>query len=458
MRSGTRRNRHLLTIAIAVIVAACSGSTAGSGAPTAADTSSIPTIAAPSSAAQPAAPESAAPRRAVASGARDAWLVVGRPGETDTRVILASSGEELIKLPLGVPDATWGRLVTVTTSRPNSLIRDLVVQPGFGGAMRTVEGAWQLPTVGLDPMPAGVSADGSTIVLVEDIPDGASTRSRSRFAIVERSLGAEPRIVELPGLFDFDALSPDGAILYVAEHVPGPLAGRYQVRAIDTATGRMRDTIIVDKRNVDEQMAGWPIDQEARPDGVVLTLYRGFERPFVHALQSTEAWAVCIDLPTRGMENGGATGDWGVVATPDRGSSIAVNATLGIVVDIGPDLTISRTVDFEPSARRGITLAKFGHIDAGAVGRRVVAAPDGSAVFAAGSRGIVRIATADLAVTSRSLEGLGVDAIAITPDGGTLYALVRDDGRIAQIDAATGEVLGWVAGEGYDRMVGVVPW
>ena len=135
-----------------------------------------------------------------------------------------------------------------------------------------------------------------------------------------------------------------------------------------------------------------------------------------------------------------------------------MNATLGIVVDIGPDLTVRRTVDFEPSARRGITLAKFGHIEAGPVGRRVVSAPDGSAVFAAGARGIVRIDTADLAVTNRSLEGVAVDAIAITPDGATMYALVRDGGRIAQIDADTGEVLGWAGGEGYDRMVGVVPW
>ena len=299
-------------------------------------------------------------------------------------VTLASTGEELIKLPLGVPDSTWGHLVTVTPKRPNSLIEDLVVQPGFGGPVRSVEGAWQLPTVGLDPMPAGVSADGSTVVLVEDLPDGAAARSVSRFAIVERSLRSEPRIVELPGVFDFDTLSPDGSILYVAEHVPGPLAGRYQVRAVDTATGKMRDAIIVDKRNVDEEMAGWPVDQEARPDGVVLTLYRGAEHPFVHALQSVEAWAVCIDLPTRGMENAEASTDWGVVTTPDGRSSLAVNATLGIVVDIGPDLTIRRTVDFEPSARRGITLAKFGHIEAGSVGRRVVAAPDGSAVYRRG--------------------------------------------------------------------------
>jgi hypothetical protein len=373
--------------------------------------------------------------------------------------MLASSGEEDFELPLGVPDATWGHLVTVTSGRPNSLIEDLVVQPGFGGPVRSIAGAWRLPTVGLDPMPVGVSADGSTVVLVEDRAEEAAPTGPTRFAIVERSLRAEPRIVELPGVFDFDTLSPDGSIFYVAEHVPGPLVGRYQVRAIDTATGRMRPEIIVDKRNVDEAMAGWAIDQELRPDGMVLTLYRGVEHPFIHALQSVEAWAFCIDLPERGMDDAAATADWGVVATADGRSNLAVNATLGMIVDVDPgEFTVRRVVDFEPSAERGFTLAKFGHAEAGEVGRRVVTAPDGTAVFAAGARGIVRVETADLTVTARALEGIAVDAIAVTPDSSTIYALVRDGGRIAQLDAVTGELLGWAAGEGYDELVGVVPW
>ena len=143
---------------------------------------------------------------------------------------------------------------------------------------------------------------------------------------------------------------------------------------------------------------------------------------------SAEAWAVCIDLPTRGMDDAAATADWGVVATPDGRSNLAVNATLGIDRRRRPgDLTIRRAVDFEPSARRGITLAKFGHIEAGSVGRRVVAAPDGSAVFAAGARGIVRIDTADLTVTARSLEGIAVDAIA--HHAGRRHALRARPGR-----------------------------
>lgn len=451
MRPMLTPNPRSLTLVLAIALVAVACTTAVPGKSPAPATTALP----PAS----IGPAASTGMQAPTSAARDAWLVVGRAGEEGLRVMLASSGQEDYELPVGVPDATWGRLVTVTPRTSPTVVRDLTVQPGFGGTERTVDGHWRLPTVGLETLPAGVSADGSTIVLVEDRPEGAAAPIVSRFAILDRSLRTDPRIVELPGVFDFDTLSPDGSILYVAEHVRGPLAGRYQVRAVDTATGIMRETIIVDKRNIDEAMAGWPVDQEIHPDGLVMTLYRGVEHPFIHALNSVDAWAVCIDLPAIGMDDAAAAADWGIVAMPDGPSDIAVNATLGIVVDVHPgDLTIRRTAAFEPSATRSITLAKFGHIEAGAVGRRVVAVPDGSAVFAAGGRGIVRIGTATLTVTSRALEGIAVDALAITPNGTTVYALVRDGGRIARIDAATGEVLGWAPGDRYDRLVGIVPW
>src|SRR4029077_6581286 len=111
--------------------------------------------------------------------------------------------------------------------------------------------------------------------------------------------------IELRGAFEFDALSPRGAVLYVVEHLDGQ-TGRYQVRAVDVATGLLRDQVIADKRNIDEAMAGWPIAQLRRPDGVVLTLYRGLEHPFVHALNTAEAWAVCLDLPANGASDAAA--------------------------------------------------------------------------------------------------------------------------------------------------------
>lgn len=444
MRPTTLPTRLITGLAIVMTAAGCAA-TGTSPAPAATPGPSVVEAPAPTTRPEPI------------EESRDAWLVVGRPGEAGLRVIRASSGEQDYVLPVGIPDPTWRTIRTVTPGDPTSRIEDIVVQPGMDAWRElTLDGAWRLPTVGLDPLPGGISADGSTMVLV---PDGKAADDPavavSRFAIVDGALTRTPRIVEFPGVFDFDALSPDGTILYVAEHVPDPVEGRYQVRAVDTATGVMRDTVIVDKRNIDETMAGWPVDQALRPDGVVLTLYRGVEHPFIHALQSREAWAVCLDLPARGMDDESATADWGVVSTND--GDIAVNATLGIAAAVTTDLTIRRTVDFEPAAASGFRLAKFGHGEAGSVGRRVIADPAGSAVFAAGAGGIVRLAPTDLAVTGRFLDGNAIDALALTPDGRTLYALLRADGRIAALDALTGEVVGWSAGEGYDRLVGIQP-
>ena len=438
--------RQLSTIATLILaIAGCSG--IGSPSTRMSPIAVQPGSDSPGSAA-PAA--SASPASAAAG---DAWLIVGRTGEETVRVILDSTLEELVSLPLGVPDATWGRILTATPRDRTTVVEHLMVQPGLGGPRQEIDGQWRLPMVGLDPVPVGVSADRSTIVLV-----GEATPTTSRFAVLDINLATEPRIIELAGAFDYDALSPDGAILYVAEHVADPLAGRYQVRAVDTATGYLRDTIIVDKRNLDEVMAGTPIDQDRRADGLVLTLYRGAEYPFVHALDSVEAWAVCIDLPTRGFDDEGAGADWGIVSVGQGTSIVAVNATLGIAVEIDPtDLTIRRTIDFEASAGAGFALAKFGHGEIGPAGRRVVAAPDGSSVYAAGVGGVVRLGATDLDVQQRYMTGMSVDSVTVTPDGETLFVLARLGG-IARLDAHTGELEGWVGDGGFDRLLGALPW
>ncbi len=264
----------------------------------------------------------------------------------------------------------------------------MVVRPGSGGEFRAIPGAWRLPTVGLDPMPVGVAADGSTTALVEDRDPDAPGTATTKFAILKGALDPHPRIVELDGLFDFDAISPVGATLFVVEHLPAPPDGHYQVRAVDVATGTLRDGVITDKRNVDEQMGGWAIAQLRRRDGLVLTLYRGAEHPFIHALDTVGAWAVCIDLPAAGHDTTDAARDWGLIATADGQSVVAANATLGLVVDIDPtNLVARRQATFQPIAGQAVSLAKFGHQDGAPVGRRVVATPDGSAIFAAGASG-----------------------------------------------------------------------
>lgn len=447
MPTPARLGRPLLGLAVVSMIGACSGAAASAPAPTPAISRAV------------TPPPAASPATDVTVSS-DAWLVVARPGDDRLHVILASTEEEMLSLPLGTPDDGWANVVTATQEGPATLVEDLRADRGFDGHGQSVTGAWRLPTVGLDPVPVGVSADGSTIVLVEAAgAGGAADGGPSRFAILARTLQSEPRIVELSGAFEFDALAPDGSLLYVVEHLPGPPAGHYQVRVVETASGVLRPDVIVDKREVDEAMAGWPVAQARRADGMVFTLYRGKEHPFIHALNSVEAWAICLDLPATGADDADAALDWGLTPAPGGRDMLAINATLGLAVEVDPtEFAIRRSVTFEPSATGGVTLAKFGHQPSGPVGRRVVAAPDGSAVYAAGPGGIVSIDPNDLHVTARFLEGTGVEAIAVTPDGGTIYTLLTAKGRIVELDAASGEILGRVPSDGFDRLVAIVPY
>jgi hypothetical protein len=403
------------------------------------------------------------------AGAPDAWLLVGKAKEPGVRVIQASTGESFLDMPSGAagrPD--WGRAIVATAAGAKTIVQDLVVQPGPNGPEIAIDGAWRLPTIGYDPTPVGISADGSTAVLVEPDDASAEPRAVSRFAILSVvPLQGPPRIVELRGWYDYDAISANGRVLYVVEHLPGEV-GRYQVRAIDLPAGTMRDTIIADKRNLEEAMAGWPIAQLRAPDGMVFTLYRGLEHPFIHTLNTAEAWAVCIDLPAERAGDKEAALHWGLAASSDWRSLYAANAEVGLVSEVDvTELTIRRSVsvgsvaDASQSLVAGapaITLAKFGHAVGGPVGRRTVVAPDGATAYAAGPDGILAIGTSDLKVRARLLDGSSVDALGLTRDGRAIFALLRDGGRIVVVDGATGVVLAQVPGDGFDRLLAVVPY
>ncbi len=438
----------------------------------------------------PPAPVSPGPTSGATSSARPsapgvdpelskAWLLVGRPGQADLQLMLSTTGEVGLDIPNGAPRATWARVVTATPDGTATIVRDVVVQPGLGGPELRVPGNWQLPTIGLDPVPAGRSLDGSTIALVERAYDGASPDSPvvSRFAIVEHALGNKvqtagdsplrlARIIELPGAFEYDALSPDGRILYVVQHLDERSGGRYQVRAIDVPTGVMRDAVIVDKGNPDETMAGSPIAQIRQASGLVLTLYDGPEHPFIHALMSTEAWAICIDLPADGSFGAavavapGAALDWGLAAKDNGATVYAVNASVGIVVEVDPaQLSVRRSASIDlTAAGPRIVLAKFGHLDVGPIGRRVIVSPDGTMLYAAGGDGVVAIRTKDLTVARHDLAGSAIDGLGLTTPGTVLFALVHGSGEIVALDAMSGTRLAPVPGSGYDRLLAVAPW
>jgi hypothetical protein len=409
--------------------------------------------AAPSTA--PAATAPVAPPTGWSSGT-DALLVVGRPNQPGLDVVQASTAQSFMELPAAIPDQRWAHLVTAAPAGSGTRVQQLDITSGPDASDIVFKGHWRLPTIGSDPMPVGRSADGSTLALVEDgSPDARTT---SRFAVVDLSRKRLPKIIELSGSFEFDAISPNGKTLYVVEHLDPQAGGHYQVRALDTTTGQLAEGVIVDKANPNEPMAGWAIEQQRLEDGRVLTLYRGHEHPFVHALDTINGGAICIDLPPTRHDDAVAAADWGLARSPDGLSVYAINATIGSAVDIDPlSLSIRHTSNIG-SGTAAITLAKFGHQDVGITGRRVVVSPDGRRVFAASANGIVELAAGDLSVTRRLLVGTRVDALGLTPDGAGLFVLRHSDGGIDRLDVASGAVVARVPGSGYDRLLAVVPW
>jgi hypothetical protein len=152
------------------------------------------------------------------------------------------------------------------------------------------------PPVALDGTAGGLSADGRTLVLVPprtglalertklEVFDAATLRGRDEFV--------------LRGDFSFDAISPDGSRIYLIEYLRPGDPTRYRVRALDAHTGRLLPDPILDPEEPPGEMRGYPITRATSPDGRwAYTLYDGGgDHPFIHALDTVDGRAVCIDV------------------------------------------------------------------------------------------------------------------------------------------------------------------
>ncbi|HYP56386.1 MAG TPA: hypothetical protein VEQ41_08835 [Solirubrobacterales bacterium] len=165
-----------------------------------------------------------------------------------------------------------------------------------------LRGDYFVPAVTLDGTAGGLSADGETLILsrfTRQFPPRTS-----RFALLDTERRREPfRTVQLQGDFSFDAISPDGSTIYLIQRFPenkrADYITDYAVRAYDVADRRLLSEPIVDPSEPDEEMAGLPLSRASSPDGRwAYTLYDGNGgEPFVHALDTVDRTAVCIDLP-----------------------------------------------------------------------------------------------------------------------------------------------------------------
>jgi hypothetical protein len=168
-----------------------------------------------------------------------------------------------------------------------------------GSRTLSLDGKWGLPRVTLNNGVGGLSGDGRVLVLSQDFNATGGLRVRSSFLV----LGTKPlrlhTTVSLKGDFGFDALSPQGRVLYLIQHVSQENLFQYRVRAYDLRTGKLLTRVIADKRQSDWNMTGFPVGRASTADGRwVYTLYSNPNNyPFVHALDTVHRTAVCIGIP-----------------------------------------------------------------------------------------------------------------------------------------------------------------
>jgi len=173
-------------------------------------------------------------------------------------------------------------------------------------ASATFAGAYGIPAVTSVGRAGGLSPDGRLLVLAEP-PSYNGLRSQSRFLLISTGTLSLVDTIVLEGEFGFDAVSPDRRTLYLIQHVSSTDLVRYVVRAYDLRAKRLLARAVVDKRELGEQMRGYPVARTTSARGEwVYTLYTrspGGGRPFVHALNAAARTAFCIDLPSWPDEN-----------------------------------------------------------------------------------------------------------------------------------------------------------
>jgi len=157
-------------------------------------------------------------------------------------------------------------------------------------------GRWGIPQVADDGTTGGLSGDGRTLVLAAY--SSAFPQRTSRFAVLRAHSVRVERTIRLRGDVTFDAISPDGGMLYLIQH-PRPGGQSYRVRAYSVAAGRMLRRPVIDPTRWGTVMSGVALTRVAPADASYdYTLYdRGGGRTFIHALDTVHAKAVCIDLP-----------------------------------------------------------------------------------------------------------------------------------------------------------------
>ena len=347
-------------------------------------------------------------------------------------VISSRSRSAEARLPLGALSPDGGHLYTVSSNT----LQDIA--PRTGAVVRTLKlpGFYSLAPATLGGIPGGLSQNGQWLVLETSNP-GAS----SHMLLIGTAQLKVTNRIDLAGTFEFDAIDNTGTRLYVIEYT-NVTQGYYRVRVYEVAAGQLGSYTVIDKggNGTPDPMAGVRLSGVFSPDGN--WLYSVYARQgsgaFVHALNLTQPFAFCLDLP----DNGSPTDafHWSLALTADGKHLYAANGAMGSVMQIdnldGYNPSIVRTKQIGLAGIVAGPLVQ--NVEAKELGANgAVLSPDGAALVTTGTTGLIWIDTTTLRIRSQELKAWTVWSLVGTPDGSRVYAL-KDTGAIAELSMADG--------------------
>jgi outer membrane protein assembly factor BamB len=263
---------------------------------------------------------------------------------------------------------------------------------------------------------AGVSANGQKLALAR----GGGRYTRFAMAdVARRSVYATFR---LRGWYDVDAVANDGRRLFLIQYLR---SGGYRIRLFDLGRRVLTARVLTEKG---EPMDGIAWNAVAAPDGHrLLTLYlRGDGRPEVHTLDLVRGTAVCMDLP-----NGNAQLVQQYTLALSRNGDVlyAANPALGVVATL--DLRRQRVIRVDRFPARAETAA---------LAPSAAVSHDGRTIYFTAGRALYAYDAAYHLVRGAYDAGAPVGGIAFGRNDRQLV-VVRLDGKVIRLDAATGRTL-----------------
>jgi len=357
-------------------------------------------------------------------------------GGADRTTVIDASGRVVMDLGHVIGAPGWRTAFAIEIDNAgNTAVRAIDARTGQTTRAMQLTGRWA-PVAEYGNAPSGLSPSGRWLVLGDPRPD------RTAFQIIDTSGAVQPKRIDIPGRYSFDAVADNGESLYLVERLQGT---QYRVRVADVPSGSLVPGSIIDVKQIttaDQNgvMNGSYTTATAGPNGDwYFSVYQHPTKgPYIHALNTSARIAECIlDLPTFG--NAGAVEMakqpfWSLALGKQQLTSrlYAVNGALGQLALVDPyEIKVKQLATFKvpaPSSKPAAFTPQSG----------AAVSPDGYRLYVLGESGIFLIDTTDLSLRATFAPGAAFRGLAVSPDNGRLYALAADGRSVAVLDARTG--------------------